>query len=69
MATLLRETYFRHEPPIDLSSPTRWRQRIGEEGVKWLPTETIEAARRSKIVKARSFEKIIIDTTVMEKAD
>ena len=63
------ETYFRHEPPIDLSSLTRWRQRIGEEGVKWLPTKTIEAARRSKIVKARSFEKIIIDTTVMEKAD
>ena len=31
-------------------------------------TETIEAARRGKVVKAKSFEKIIIDTTVMEKA-
>ena len=62
------ETYFQHEPPIDPSSLTRWRQRIGEEGVEWLLTETIEAARRGKIVKARSFEKIIIDTTVMEKA-
>lgn len=47
---------------------TRWRQRVGEEGVEWLLTGTIEAARRGKIVKAKSFEKIIIDTTVMEKA-
>ena len=31
-------------------------------------TETIEAARRGKVVKAKSFEKSIIDTTVMEKA-
>ena len=62
------ETYFQHEPPIDPSSMTRWRQRVGEEGVEWLLTETIEAARRSKVVKAKSFEKIIIDTTVMEKA-
>jgi IS5 family transposase len=62
------EAYFQHEPPIDPSSMTRWRQRVGEEGVEWLLTETIEAARRGKVVKAKSFEKIIIDTTVMEKA-
>ena len=62
------ETYFQHEPPIDPSSLTRWRQRVGEEGVEWLLTETIEAARRGKIVKKQSFDKIIIDTTVMEKA-
>ena len=62
------ETYFQHEPPIDPSSMTRWRQRVGEEGVEWLLTETIEAARRGKVVKAKSFGKIIIDTTVMEKA-
>ena len=62
------ETYFQHEPPLDPSSMTRWRQRIGEEGVEWLLAETIEAARRGKVVKAKSLEKIIIDTTVMEKA-
>lgn len=62
------ETYFQHQPPIDPSSMTRWRRRVGEEGVEWLLTETIEAARRGKVVKAKSFEKIIIDTTVMEKA-
>jgi IS5 family transposase len=62
------ETYFQHEPPIDPSSLTRWRQRVGEEGVESLLTETIEAARRGKVVKKQSFDKIIIDTTVMEKA-
>ena len=62
------ETYFQHEPPIDPSSMTRWRQRVGKDGVERLLAETIEAARRGQVVKARSFEKIIIDTTVMEKA-
>jgi IS5 family transposase len=47
---------------------TRWCQCVGEEGVEWLLTETIEAARRGKMVRAKSFEKIIIDTTVIEKA-
>ena len=62
------ETYFQNEPPIDPSSLTRWRQRVGEKGVEWLLTETIEAARRGKVVKKQSFDKIIVDTTVMEKA-
>lgn len=62
------ETYFQHELPIEHSSMTRWRQHLGEEGVERLPTETIKAACRGKVVKAMSFEKIIIDITVMEKA-
>src|SRR6056297_2349016 len=28
------ETFFRHRPPIDSSSLTRWRDRIGEEGCR-----------------------------------
>ena len=28
------ETFFQHRPPIDPSSLTRWRKRIGEEGVE-----------------------------------
>jgi IS5 family transposase len=30
------ETFFLHCPPIDPPSPTRWRGRIGEEGVEQL---------------------------------
>ncbi len=28
------ETFFQHRPPIDPSSLTRWRKRIGEDGVE-----------------------------------
>lgn len=62
------ETWFQHEPPIDPSSLSRWRKRIGEEGVEWLLTQTIEAARKARVIKAASLEKVIVDTTVMEKA-
>ena len=62
------ETFFQHAPPIDPSSLTRWRKRIGEEGVEWLLTQTIEAGRRCGALKPESFERVAIDTTVMEKA-
>jgi IS5 family transposase len=62
------ETFFQHRPPIDPSSLTRWRGRIGEEGVEWLLTKTIEAGREAGVVRERSAEAVIVDTTVMEKA-
>ncbi|MDR1709388.1 MAG: IS5 family transposase, partial [Candidatus Accumulibacter sp.] len=62
------ETYFRHEPPVDPSSLSRWRRRMGEEGVEWLLTATIEAARKGGVIREKSVEKVIVDTTVMEKA-
>ena len=58
---------FQHRPPIDPSSLTRWRKRIGEEGVEWLLTKTIEAGRASGTVANRSLERVSVDTTVMEK--
>jgi IS5 family transposase len=39
------ETFFQHRLPIHPSSLSRWRGRIGEEGVEWLLTKTIEAGR------------------------
>src|SRR5215469_2718675 len=62
------ETYLQHKPPADFSSLSRWRRRMGEEGVEWLLTATIEAARQAQLIKASSAEKLIVDTTVMEKA-
>lgn len=61
------ETFFQHHPPIDPSSISRWRKRIGEEGVEWLLTKTIEAARRSGAVTDKSLKRVSVDTTVMEK--
>ncbi len=61
------ETFFQHGPPIDPSSMSRWRKRIGEEGVEWLLTKTIEAARSSGAVTDKSLKRVSVDTTVMEK--
>ncbi|WP_145111834.1 IS5 family transposase, partial [Cereibacter sediminicola] len=61
------ETFFQHRPPIDPTSLTRWRKRIGEEGVEWLLTKTIEAGRKSGAVEDASLDEVAVDTTVMEK--
>lgn len=62
------ETYLQIELPIDPSSLTRWRQRIGEEGVELLLAATIEAARAAGLIKRSSLERVIVDTTVCPKA-
>ena len=62
------ETFFRHRAPIHPSSLSRWRGRIGEEGVEWMLTKTIEAGRASGVVTPRSLSEVAVDTTVMEKA-
>ena len=62
------ETYFQTEAPIDSSSLTRWRKRIGEEGVETLLMVSINAARTLGMMKASSVDRVIVDTTVMPKA-
>jgi len=59
--------FFEHEPPIDPSSMTRWRKRIGEAGAKELLKETIEAGLKIKAVKPIQLKRINVDTTVQEK--
>jgi len=61
------EVFFQHRPPVDPSSLTRWRKRIGEEGAEWLLTKTIEAGRTSGAVDDCSLSRVAVDTTVMEK--
>ena len=46
------ETYFQTGAPIDSSSLTRWRKRIGEEGVETLLMVSINAARTIGMMKA-----------------
>jgi IS5 family transposase len=62
------ETYLQIEPPIDPSSLTRWRKRIGEEGVETMLMATIKAGRKLGLLKAASTDRVIVDTTVMSKA-
>lgn len=59
--------YFEHEMPLDPSSLTNWRKRIGEKGAESLLKETIEAGMRLKVISARQLERVNVDTTVQEK--
>ena len=62
------ETHLQTEPPIDPSSLSRWRQRLGEVGMEELLAQSIEAAKRANVIKPSSVQRVIVDTTVMEKA-
>jgi len=62
------ETYLQTELPLDPSSLTRWRQRIGEEGVEVLIAVTIEAARAAGLINKASMQRIIVDTPVVPNA-
>jgi IS5 family transposase len=61
------EMFLQTEPPIDPSSLTRWRKRLGEAGVGELLAATIETAKRMSVIKASSVKRVIVDTTVMPK--
>ena len=59
--------WFVHELPIDPSSMTRWRKRIGEAGAEELLKQTIKAGLKLKAVKSSQLKRVNIDTTVQEK--
>lgn len=59
--------YFEHDLPIDPSSMTRWRKRIGEAGAEELLRETIESGLKMKVIKPSQLERLNVDTTVQEK--
>jgi hypothetical protein len=62
------EEFFRHKLIFDRSSLTRWRQRMGEEKLVALIQESLSVATRTGAAKPSDFSKVIVDTTVQEKA-
>ena len=58
------ERYFQHELPVNPSSLTRWRRRLGEQGVESLLSATIDAAIEAKAVRRRDLKRVTVDTTV-----
>ncbi|WP_330462236.1 IS5 family transposase [Xanthomonas nasturtii] len=62
------EVVFQTCLPCDPSSLTRWRQRLGEAGMEELLAHTINTAHAMKAVDARELSRVIVDTTVQEKA-
>lgn len=60
--------YFEHSLPIDSSSMTNFRKRMGREAIEELFKETVESAKVNKELKEKDFEQLNADTTVQEKA-
>jgi len=62
------EAYFQHALPIDRSSMTRWRDRIGPEGLEKVFQESLGVAHRTGALRAKDLKRVTVDTTVQEKA-
>jgi len=60
--------YMQHELPIDPSSLSRWRKRVGAERLEKLLEATIHAALAIGAMRPHELQKVNIDTTVQEKA-
>ena len=62
------ERYFQHRLPIDASSMTRWRARLGEAGAEQMLRETIAAGIKMGSIGPAQLRRINVDTTVQTKA-
>jgi len=62
------ETYFQHELPLERSSMSRWRERIGPDKIETVLAESIAVAVKGGAVEPKHFERVTIDTTVQTKA-
>ena len=60
--------FFQHRLPIDSSTITRWRKRVGPEGMETVLSATVGVAVDTGAVKDSSFERITVDTTVQPRA-
>jgi len=60
--------FFEHKLPCHPTSLIKWRQRIGSGGAEQMLKETIEMAKREKLLTAETASEVYIDTTVQPKA-
>jgi IS5 family transposase len=60
--------YIQHHLPIDSSSLTRFRKRIGHQGAEKFLKELIDTAKRGSYLKENHVVRVNVDTTVQEKA-
>jgi len=59
--------FFEHVRPIDPSSMTRWRKRVGRAGAETLLRESIAAGLALRAIKPSQLKRVNVDTTVQEK--
>jgi IS5 family transposase len=60
--------FFEHEMPVDPSSMTRWRKRLGEAGAEAMLKAMIDAAVAMKALRPAQVSHVNVDTTVQTKA-
>jgi IS5 family transposase len=59
--------FFEHELPIDPSSMTRWRKRLGEAGAEAMLKATIETGVAMGVIRPAQIRHVNVDTTVQTK--
>ena len=60
--------YYEHRLPCDATQIGRFRRDLGEDGLELLLKATIDTAVAIDAVKPKDLERVIVDTTVQEKA-
>ena len=61
------EEFFQHRLPLDRSSMTNWRNRMGEERLQALLQESLAVATRTGAMRPNDLGRVIVDTTVQPK--
>jgi len=61
------EEFFRHRLPLDRSSMTNWRNRMGEQRLAALLQESLAVATQTGAMKLADLARVIVDTTVQPK--
>ena len=56
------EAYFQHQFPIQRSSMTHWRKRVGEVFFETLIQESLRIAFDSKALKRNQLKRVVVDT-------
>ena len=62
------QEYYSPKLPCDATQIGRFRKAIGEAGVEELLKASIDTAVQTKAVQPSEFERVIVDTTLQEKA-
>jgi len=61
-------TTFQHKFPCHSTTLTKWRKKVGIEGVEKLLEETINTAKREALLPEKLCKRLNVDTTPQEKA-
>ena len=62
------ETYFQHHFPIERSSMTHFRKRVGKDFCISMLQESLNTAHKLGALKTKQIKRVVVDTTVQPKA-